>query len=86
MSGSPSEDGPNRRAREVTRYLGTCLESGHLARTGTIAVVIGSWLTLFNHGDALLAAGLDTLLIAKVGLNYLTPFVVANLGLLSRRQ
>lgn len=79
------EDLPSR-FRGVVRATYTCLEGEHLTRTGTIAVIVGSWLTLFNQGDAIATAGVDTLMAARVGLNYLTPFLVANLGLLARRR
>lgn len=68
----------------MTPDLRTCLEAEHLQRTGLISLVVGTWLTLFNQGDLLLAGGVSILLLGKIFLNYLTPFVVANAGLLSR--
>lgn len=62
----------------------TVLAPAHLRRTGLIALLVGSWLSAFNHGDALLAGAWSAKLALKLFLNYLTPFVVANLGLLSR--
>lgn len=56
----------------------------HLRRTVLIAVIVGTWLTAFNQGDVVLSGGFDGGVALKVALNYLTPFVVANLGLLSR--
>lgn len=64
--------------------LRTCLETEHLRRTGLISLVVGTWLTLFNQGDLLLVEGVSFLLLGKIFFNYLTPFVVANAGLLSR--
>jgi hypothetical protein len=55
----------------------------HLRRTSLIALAVGTWLTAFNHGDALLAGAWSLALGGKILLNYLTPFVVANLGLLA---
>jgi hypothetical protein len=55
----------------------------HLRRTVSIAAAVGTWLTVFNQGDTLIAGGASTLVLGKIVLNYLTPFVVANLGLLS---
>ena len=55
----------------------------HLRRTASIAAAVGTWLTIFNQGDILMSGGLSTLVLGKIVLNYLTPFVVANLGLLS---
>ena len=66
-------------------HLDQCLRPAHLRRTAAIALVVGSWLTAFNQSDQLLAEALSPFLALKVALNYLTPFVVANLGILSRR-
>ncbi|HLQ32519.1 MAG TPA: hypothetical protein VK457_07515 [Chloroflexota bacterium] len=57
----------------------------HLRRTGTIAAVVGTWLTLVNQGDVISAWRWSPALAGKIVLNYATPFVVSNLGLLSRR-
>ena len=48
-----------------------------------IAVVVGTWLSLVNHGHAILDGRPPW---AKVALNYLTPFVVASLGFLAARR
>jgi hypothetical protein len=56
----------------------------HLRRTGAIAVLVGLWLSAFNQGDLLLAGAWSAALGVKLALNFLTPFVVSNLGLLSR--
>lgn len=58
----------------------------HIKRTLLIAFVIGSWLNLFNHGDELLRGILSVHLAAKLALNYLTPFAVSNVGLLSHQH
>ena len=58
----------------------------HLRRTLLIAFVVGSWLNLFNHGDELLRGAMDAHLAAKLALNYLTPFIVSNFGLLAHRR
>lgn len=58
----------------------------HLKRTAMIAFVVGSWLNLFNHGDALIHGAVSAHLAIKLALNYLTPFVVSNVGLLARRR
>ncbi len=58
----------------------------HLRRTGSVALVVGTWLTAFNQGDAFWTGELDGWLWVKVTLNYLTPFAVANLGLLSKES
>ena len=59
----------------------------HLKRTLLIAFVVGSWLNLFNHGDELLHGGVvSASLAAKLALNYLTPFIVSNAGLVAHRR
>lgn len=66
--------------------LAVVFAASHLRRTGLIAAAVGTWLTLFNQIDVLLAGAWSTTLAVKVALNYVTPFVVANLGLLSRQS
>lgn len=67
----------------MSTALQVILYPPHLRRTTPIATVVGTWLTLFNEGDTLIAAGISAVLLGKIFLNYLTPFIVANLGLLS---
>ncbi len=69
----------------VPDSLGIVLSPDHLKRTLLIAFVIGTWLNLFNHGDELVQGVMNAALLAKLALNYLTPFVVANAGLLARK-
>ncbi|HWU67758.1 MAG TPA: hypothetical protein VN046_02695 [Stenotrophobium sp.] len=64
----------------------TFIEPAHLRRTGLIALAVGSWLTAFNLGDLLLQGQWSAAIALKLALNYLTPFVVSNLGLQSRRE
>jgi hypothetical protein len=71
------------RMREL---VATALMPVHLRRTALVALVVGTWLTAFNHGDELLRGGLDMRLAAKIALDYLTPFVVSNIGLLARQR
>jgi uncharacterized membrane protein len=66
--------------------LETCLYPPHLRRTGSIALVVGTWLTLFNQGDVIWTGQMGGWIWIKIALNYLTPFAVANLGLLSKRR
>jgi hypothetical protein len=67
----------------VRWILQTILYRPHLRRTTAIAALVGTWLTVVNQGDALIAGTVSALLVGKTLLNYLTPFIVANLGLLS---
>jgi hypothetical protein len=58
----------------------------HLKRTLLIAFVVGSWLNLFNHGDELLRGAISAPLAIKLALNYITPFIVSNFGLLAHQR
>ena len=58
----------------------------HLRRTLLIAFLVGSWLNLFNHGDELLRGAFTAALAVKLVLNYLTPFIVSNFGLLAHQR
>lgn len=74
---------PVPRLRHILR---TVCAPGHLRRTLLISLAVGTWLTLFNLGDHLLRQDFDLKIWIKLALDYLTPFVVANMGLLSRRE
>jgi hypothetical protein len=54
-------------------FLGTCLYPPHLRRTGSIALVVGTWLTLFNQGDVVWDGHVGGWIWIKIVLNYLTP-------------
>lgn len=69
----------------ILTSLRVVFSPAHLKRTLLIAFVIGTWLNLFNHGDELAQGVMNAALLAKLALNYLTPFVVANAGLLARK-
>jgi hypothetical protein len=70
----------------LRRFSQVILHPAHLRRTGFIALLVGTWLTLFNQGDVLWAGQFSLNLWIKVTLNYVTPFVVANFGLLSSEK
>jgi hypothetical protein len=75
---------PSRAAR-AHDALAHVLHPVHLRRTVTIALVVGTFLTLANQGDVLLAGHLTAGTALKILTTYVTPFVVSNLGLLSGR-
>lgn len=52
----------------------------------TIAVVVGTLLTLINQGDVIFSGAAVTSTWIKTGANFLVPFTVSNLGLLSGRD
>jgi hypothetical protein len=57
-----------------------------LRRTLRIALVVGIVLTAINQLDVLLSGHVSTATYVKCGLNFVVPFVVSNLGLLSGRS
>ena len=61
------------------------LHPPHLRRTCTVALVVGIWLSLFNVGAQLIAGPWNLPLAIKVAMNLLTPFIVANAGMMSRQ-
>ncbi len=65
--------------------LRTIADPRHLQRTLLITLLVGIWLSLFNEGPLLFVAPWSIQLGTKVFLNFLTPFVVANLGLVAHR-
>lgn len=63
-----------------------CARPENLKATTRIALVVGVVLTGINEGDAFAAGHVNSLLVAKVPLNFVVPFVVSNLGLLAARR
>ena len=62
--------------------LATCRRRENLRRTLRSALVVGIVLTLINQADVI-ARGDETWLTPfKVGLNFIVPFVVSNLGVI----
>jgi hypothetical protein len=55
----------------------------HLARTATVAVVVGTVLCAINQLDVLLAGRATSMTWLKIALTYLVPFLVANYGILT---
>jgi hypothetical protein len=66
--------------------LRICFRREHLRRTITIALVVGTILTLINQLDVIVKGDADTLTWIKCGLNYCVPFIVSNLGLLAGKR
>jgi len=59
--------------------------AGRLSTCSLIAVVVGSLLTLVNQFDAL-ASGITAPTALAIAANYLIPFIVSNLGVMSARS
>ncbi|HVC86940.1 MAG TPA: hypothetical protein VNC40_05875 [Gaiellaceae bacterium] len=48
--------------------------------------MVGVVLTGINEGDTFAAGHFNSVLVLKVPLNFVVPFVVSNLGLLAARR
>jgi hypothetical protein len=77
---------PARRSAHLAEAISYCRQPAHLRRTLRIALVVGCVLTAINQLDVLLSGHAGTATFVKCGLNFVVPFVVSNLGLLSGRQ
>ncbi len=69
--------------REAIAYCG---RREHLRKTLRIVLVVGIVLTTINQLDVLLSGEATAVTAVKCGLNFVVPFIVANLGLLSGRR
>ena len=63
--------------------LGYCARREHLRRTLRIALGVGLVLTAINQLDVILRGDATAITFVKCGLNFVVPFIVSNLGLLS---
>jgi hypothetical protein len=62
-----------------------CGRREHLGRTLRIALVVGIVLTSINQLDVILGGEATAATWIKCGMNFVVPFIVSNLGLLSGR-
>jgi len=69
----------------IRHALKVCCRWEHLKTTGGVALLVGSWLTLVNQADVIAEQAIDGAIMLKVAVNYLTPFIVSNVGLLVRK-
>ncbi len=85
MSGTTSDRAVSRLdlARDALRF---CATREHLRRTVKIALVVGVVLTAINEGDVIASGEATATTGVKIGLNFVVPFVVSNLGLPAGRQ
>jgi len=61
----------------------TCRRRPNLRRTSRIALVVGTVLTLINQADVIARGDATWLTAVKVGMNFVVPFIVSNLGVIS---
>ena len=80
MDSGRDEGGPDWRAA-----IAYCRRPEHLRRTARIALIVGIVLTTINQLDVIVGGDATAATWIKCGLNFVVPFVVSNLGLLSGR-
>ncbi len=85
MSAAPGTD-PRDAEPGLRAALAYCGRREHLRRTLRIALVVGVVLTAINQLDVILSGDAAASTWIKCGLNFVVPFVVSNLGLLSGRR
>lgn len=81
----PAPPGHNGVVSGIRDAIAYCRRPEHLRRTVRIAFVVGVILTGINQLDVIVRGGATTATWIKCGLNFVVPFVVSNLGLLSAR-
>lgn len=77
---------PEERYHRLAESLGYCLQPRLLRRTVLIALVVGLLLTSVNQLDVIVSGEATTATWLRSGLNFVIPFLVANVGLLSARR
>lgn len=68
----------------VREHLAPCCVPSTFRRCLTTALVVGTTLTAVNQGSELADGRFDSLAGARIALNFLIPFIVSNVGVLSR--
>ena len=63
--------------------LAPCLKRANLKRTARIALVVGCVLTIINQLDVIARGDATALTGVKIALNFVVPFIVSNLGVLT---
>ncbi len=74
--------------RPIAVAVRYCCRPRHLRRTLTIAVVVGviTAVTAINQLDVILGGEATAVTAVKAGMNFVVPFIVSNVGLLSGRS
>lgn len=63
--------------------LAVCLKPANLRRTALIALVVGCVLSAINQADVLVSGAATGRTAVKIALNFVVPFLVSNLGVLT---
>ncbi|MGH2877738.1 MAG: nitrate/nitrite transporter NrtS [Solirubrobacteraceae bacterium] len=73
---------PNLSWRGWREAIAVVRQPRHLRRTAATAVIVGTVLFAINQLNVVVAGHATTLVWLKVGLTYLVPFTVSNIGIL----
>jgi hypothetical protein len=68
---------------ELRAAMATCRTPSNLRRTLTIAGIVGCVLSIINQGDVIVHGNATPSTWVKIGLNFVVPFIVSNLGVLA---
>jgi hypothetical protein len=71
------------RRQALRAALEYCARPEHLRRTTRIALVVGLILTVINQSGVIFGGHATAATWIRCALNFLVPFIVSNLGLLS---
>ncbi len=74
-----------RRPMPIAETLGYLARPAHLRRTACIALVVGIVLSTINQLTVIAAGHANTATWVRCALNFVVPFIVSNLGLLTGR-
>ena len=68
---------------DLAAVVETCRKPANLKRTLTIAAIVGTVLSLINEGGAIIHGNVTGATSWKIVLNFVVPFVVSTLGVLT---
>ena len=87
INAAPTGHGFRAQPAEVSKCTLCALRHAPMLRRSlTVAVVVGTALTLLNQGDTILAANWKNALYWKIPLTYCVPFLVATYGALGNSR
>ncbi len=83
---TPARSEPDARTSFARSCLDHCRDRVAMRRTVTIALIVGTLLTLINQGDVIAAGDVDLAVGLKIAANYLIPWCVSSFGYISARR
>jgi len=61
----------------VLNWFAVAIERKIFKRSLIIAIIVGTILTLINHGDVIISGNLEATHVVKILLTYLVPYAVS---------